>query len=155
HESGYMRMCLPKQFNGEDATLLELCLSQEELAQGCAATALGANMHSFFVGAGTEAYNAGQTEVQMALMMVSQGVTLGGAISEAERADPLRFPAGRVERVDGGYRLNGRKVFGSNTPANPLVTFTGTLDDGDSKTVYLFQVPKEFPGVTIIPDWDT
>jgi alkylation response protein AidB-like acyl-CoA dehydrogenase len=94
HESGYMRMCLPAQFNGEDATVLDLCLSQERLAQGCAATALGANMHSFFIGGATEAFRQGNEGVQTALMAVGHaGVTLGGAISEVESAT-LQLPRG-------------------------------------------------------------
>ena len=155
HESGYMRMCLPAQFNGEDADLLELCLAQERLAQGCGATALGANMHSFFVGAASEAYRQGDQSIQMALMAVSGGITLGGAISEVESADPFNFPASRVERCDGGFKLNGRKVFGSNTPINPMVAFAGCLEENGTRTVMMFQLPKETPGVNIIDDWDT
>ena len=156
HESGYMRMCLPAQFNGEDATLLDLCLAQEALAAGCGATALAANMHSFFAGSATEAFRAGQPGIEIALAMVSQGATLGGALSEAESADPFNHPACRVDHAEGGMvKLNGRKVFGSNTPANPTVAFLGALDDGGDKTVYLFQFPRETPGVTIVDDWDT
>jgi alkylation response protein AidB-like acyl-CoA dehydrogenase len=156
HESGYMRMCLPAQFNGEDATLLDLCLAQERLAQGCGSTALAANMHCFFTGAATEAYRAGEPGVEMALMAVGQGgVTLGGALSEVESADPFAFPAGRIERVEGGFKLNGRKVFGSNTPINPLVAFAGCLEENGTKTVVMLQLPKETPGVTVIDDWDT
>ncbi|MGH2609684.1 MAG: acyl-CoA dehydrogenase family protein, partial [Tepidiformaceae bacterium] len=156
HESGYMRMCLPAQFNGEDATLLDLCLSQERLAQGCAATALGANMHSFFIGGATEAFRQGEEAIQMALMAVGYtGVTLGGAISEVESSDPFNFPAGRVERCDGGFKLNGRKVFGSNTPINPTVAFAGCLEENGTKTVLMFQLPKDTPGVNVIDDWDT
>src|SRR5437588_12466767 len=50
HESGYARMCLPSAVGGEDVNLLEFTLCQERLAQGCASTALGANMHGFFTG---------------------------------------------------------------------------------------------------------
>ncbi|MEX0783914.1 MAG: acyl-CoA dehydrogenase family protein [Dehalococcoidia bacterium] len=156
HESGYMRMCLPEQFRGEDASVLELCLSQERLAQGCAATALAANMHAFFSGGASEAYRHGEKAVEMALMAIGHGgLTGGGAISEVESSDPFSFPAGRVERCDGGFRLNGRKVFGSNTPINPMVFFSGALEENGTKTVVMFQFPKETPGVKIIDDWDT
>ena len=155
HESGYMRMCLPARFQGEEANVLELCLAQERLAQGCAATALGVNMHSFLAGLLSEFYQAGMEETAAPLTAISEGMTTGGAVSEAESADNLNFPAGRVERVDGGYRLNGRKLFGSNTPVNPMVTFIGALDEGESRTVLMFDFPKDTPGVSVIDDWDT
>jgi alkylation response protein AidB-like acyl-CoA dehydrogenase len=155
HESGYMRMCVPEQLNGEDATVLELCLSQERLAQGCAATALAANMHLFFTGIMSEFYRGGVEEMRAPLVAIAEGMTGSGAVSEAESADPLGFPAARVDRVDGGYRLNGRKLFGSNTPVSPLVTFIGALHEGESRTVLMFDFPKDTPGVTVIDDWDT
>jgi len=119
HESGYARMCLPESLNGMDADLEEFCLAQQRLAQGCASTALSANMHGFGTGVQAELYKKGNEMFLMPLTAASQGVTLGGSLSEAESADPFNSPAGRIERVDGGYRLNGRKVFGSNTPINP------------------------------------
>lgn len=49
-ESGYAQMTLPARHGGEDVTLLELCACQEQLAQGCAGTAIGVNMHCFTLG---------------------------------------------------------------------------------------------------------
>jgi alkylation response protein AidB-like acyl-CoA dehydrogenase len=49
--SGYAHMTMPEAYGGEDVNLLELCGCQEQLAQGCAGTAIGANMHIFGVGA--------------------------------------------------------------------------------------------------------
>lgn len=156
HESGYMRLTLPAEFKGEDATLLELALAQERLGQGCASTALGVNMHSFFCGVISEAYRAsGDPNLRIPLTIMQSGVTLGGAISESASADPLNHPAGTVERVDGGFKLNGRKVFGSNTPVNPMLFFNGVLEEDGKREVLTFQIPKGMPGTTVIDDWDT
>jgi alkylation response protein AidB-like acyl-CoA dehydrogenase len=159
HNSGYARMCLPAELNGEDASLEEFSLAQERLAQGSPSTALGANMHGFFTGMVTELYKKGGPEAEnwkMALMAVAyMKVTLGGAVSEAESADPLNFPSGRIERVEGGYKINGRKVFGSNTPVSPLHFFNAILEENGERKILTFQVPKGTPGANIIEDWDT
>lgn len=158
HESGYMKQCLPAAFGGEDVTLEELCLTQERLAWGDASTALGANMHSFFCGVMAEGFRQDSSDPRwpMLFTMVSQGkTTLGGAISERDSSDPLNFPSGTVERVEGGYKLNGTKVFGSNTPVSPMLFFSGLLEENGEKKVLSFQVPKGTPGAQVIEDWDT
>jgi alkylation response protein AidB-like acyl-CoA dehydrogenase len=158
HDAGYMKQCLPAEFGGEEVTLEELCLTQERLAWGDASTALGANMHSFFCGVMTEGFRQDPSDQRwpMLFTMVSQGkTTLGGAISERDSSDPLNFPSGTVERVDGGYRLNGMKVFGSNSAVSPMLFFSGWIEEGGEKKVLSFQVPKGTPGAEIIEDWDT
>lgn len=42
---GYHTLTVPKEFGGQGAGLLDLCLGQEELATGDASTALGIGMH--------------------------------------------------------------------------------------------------------------
>ena len=159
HEAGYMKQCIPASFGGEDVTLEELCLTQERLAWGDASTALGANMHSFFCGVMAEGYAADPSQPQWPLLfgMVAQGKsTLGGAISERDSADPFNFPSGTVERVEGGFKLNGSKVFGSNSAVSPFLFFSGYLEEENGeRTVYTFQVPKGTPGATVLDDWDT
>ena len=158
HDAGYMKQCLDPAFGGEAVTLEELCLTQERLAWGDASTALGANMHSFFCGITTEMWRAEPQEQRwpMLFAMVSQmKMTLGGAISEPGSADPLNFPAGSVERVGAGYKLNGIKVFGSNSEITPFYFYSGVLEENGEKKVLSFQVPKGTSGVEVVKDWDT
>jgi alkylation response protein AidB-like acyl-CoA dehydrogenase len=159
HNAGYMKQCLPSEFGGEDVTLEELCLTQERLAWGDASTALGANMHSFFCGAMTEGYRAdpnSEPRWPMLFGMIVQGkMTMGAAISERDSADPFNYPSGTVEKVEGGYKLNGSKVFGSNSHVSPFFFFSGKLvENGEAKSV-TFQVPRGTPGAELLMDWDT
>ncbi|MHB8575574.1 MAG: acyl-CoA dehydrogenase family protein [Dehalococcoidia bacterium] len=156
HDSGYASMCLPAALGGEDADLLEFTLAQERLGQGCASTALGANMHGFATGFLSELYRGGDQSYLMPLTMVGQmKMTLGCGLSETDSADPMNFPSGTVERVTGGYRLNGRKVFGSNTPISMMVCFNGILEEDGRRKAVMFTIPKETPGVVIKNDWNT
>ena len=64
---------------------------------------------------------------------------------------------GRRE-VDGGWRLNGRKIFGTLSPAADLLIVVSRFRrDGDSDDdwgwAYAF-VPKDSDGVTLHDDWD-
>ena len=65
--------------------------------------------------------------------------------------------SGVAEKVDGGYRITARKVFGSGSPAR-----TRLHDDGDLRrsattgpTVLHFPVPLDAPGVEIADNWRT
>ena len=44
-ESGYTAMPIPADLGGGGASLLDICIAQNRLAQGCGATALAVNMH--------------------------------------------------------------------------------------------------------------
>src|SRR5262249_61744823 len=49
-ETGYTALVLPEEYGGLGADLVDFCLCQERLAQGCGATALAINMHLFGLG---------------------------------------------------------------------------------------------------------
>jgi hypothetical protein len=44
HEAGYLRLAIPLDYSGDGATLFEMVLAQERLAQADAATAVGVGM---------------------------------------------------------------------------------------------------------------
>ena len=39
--------------------------------------------------------------------------------------------SGTLEKVEGGFRMNGRKIFSSGVPAGDLLMTTGVYDDPD------------------------
>ena len=49
-ETGYTTMTTPQEFGGWEASPLTFVLAQEQLVQGCAATAFAINMHCNSVG---------------------------------------------------------------------------------------------------------
>ena len=62
----------------------------------------------------------------------------------------------RAEKVDGGYRITGRKVFASGCPGGQLLMTCAILDDPETgPTVLHFPVPLDAPGVTILDTWHT
>ena len=62
--------------------------------------------------------------------------------------------SGAATRVDGGFRINARKVFASGAPAGNLLMTSAVYDDPEAgPTVLHFGVPMNAPGVQIVPTW--
>ena len=53
-ETGYTALVIPEEHGGLGANVVDYCLCQERLAQGCGATALAINMHLFGLGSMVE-----------------------------------------------------------------------------------------------------
>ncbi len=62
---GYTTMTTPKEFGGWDASPLTFVLAQEQLVQGCAATAFAINMHCNSVAFYSPFMTAGQRETYL------------------------------------------------------------------------------------------
>jgi len=64
--------------------------------------------------------------------------------------------SGRADRVEGGYRVSGRKIFASGSPAADLFSTMAVHDDpADGPTVVQFVIPLDAPGVTRHDNWRT
>jgi acyl-CoA dehydrogenase len=62
---------------------------------------------------------------------------------------------GRAEKVEGGYRIHGRKIFASGAPSANLF-MTGAIEETPGgATVLQFGVPMTAEGVSIADNWDT
>ncbi len=160
--SGYGTMTLGAKYGGEDVTLLELCACQEQLAQGCGGTAIGVNMHLLTMGAlQDEARRTGVTDPMQEMMFTMTGgqrLISSGSFSETGAAGAYLLPQTTATRVEGGWRVNGRKSYNSNLPQSDFVGGNVTLvghPDGENLMAMVF-LPKETPGVKIAgaESWD-
>ena len=64
-ETGYTTMTTPREFGGWEASPLTFVLAQEQLVQGCAATAFAINMHCNSVGFYTPFMTPAQKELYL------------------------------------------------------------------------------------------
>jgi alkylation response protein AidB-like acyl-CoA dehydrogenase len=153
-ESGYAHMTLPEEHGGESVDLLELCGCQEQLAQGCAGTAIGINMHIF--GLGSRLFDLSldtperraQGEALLKTMAQSRSI-LCGSFSETGSPGAYMLPSTTARKVEGGWLINGRKSYVSNVPAADVVGALVRIDDpaGGPPRVSMLMVPKNTPGV--------
>jgi alkylation response protein AidB-like acyl-CoA dehydrogenase len=152
-ESGYLGLPIPEELGGKGADLATVCRAQSILAGGCASTALATNMHLFGLGAASESLQDGQEEARMVLRLAASGVLIGGSFTDAATGLNVRASSTPAERVDGGYKIHGRKAFCSLAPA--LDVFYGTAGLTDGSGLLLFAIGRDAPGLSFVDTWDT
>jgi alkylation response protein AidB-like acyl-CoA dehydrogenase len=153
---GYLGAAVPVEHGGWGLTLVELARSQRRLARYAPATALAMTMHSYWVGIAIEVEAAGDRSLRWIFDEAVSGEVFAAGHAEAGNDVPVLLSTCHAERVDGGYRLTGRKQFGSNGPAWRWLGAHAMDADapGGPQVVHAF-VERTSPGVTVVETWDT
>lgn len=174
-DAGFLGLCVPEAYGGLGADLETYCLVSEQLAQGNASTALAYNMHCFtmlMMGEMADAHEMDEaTRARHAELrarnfreVVDQGVYYGQPHSEPveEGETDTAFTVGgrrfgtTADKVAGGYRVNGRKIFVSLSDSADYFATPAILNaDGGfvERTLYL-KVPRDAEGVSFSGEWD-
>ena len=138
-------------------------LASEELGRHCATTALTYNMHvatTLLVGQIADAMDlsaeerTGQHQRRQALWrgIIDHGVIHSQPFSEGFAASPTGGFATVAERVDGGYKVTGRKIFASLSGAVQVHNIVAVSDADEH--LHLPGGPPDAPGVEIQGEWD-
>ena len=161
--AGYFAAPVPAELGGLGVSSAhDLVVASSRLARGDASVAIGVNMHlvavlnmerrrQVAVAAGVprraRAFAASLQQI------AHDGVVLAAAISE--RGQDLTRPGTRATRTETGWRIDGRKMFCTMSPAatDLYVAVTYADDDGAERYAYAM-VPTDAPGVVVHDDWD-
>src|SRR5262245_25834771 len=158
-EAGFYGLNVPAEFGGGGVGLLAWSLAAEELAQGCASTALSFNMHLSVVGPMMESLLVPRaTKERLAKMVVGEGKLIGGNFSEPTTSGLVGTPVPltRARKVDGGYRITGRKAFASMIAVADYVMVLARPEEDPSPAAAMFLlVPPDAPGRRVDHVWDT
>jgi alkylation response protein AidB-like acyl-CoA dehydrogenase len=167
-ESGLLAICVPKRHGGLGADFATYVTVSAEIGRHCGATALTFNMHaSSCLWSGLIADQLDMTPEQREdqercralhfANIVERGQVYAQPFSEGGAAAAGRAPFGTLAtRVDGGYKVHGRKIFASLAGAADVYGVLCTLDKPGATqrdSLYL-AVPADAPGVTVTGDWD-
>ena len=115
-QAGYLLLNVPTEFGGHGLSLLQSCHEQRRLAYRAPATALAINMHLYWVGVAADLHRWGDTSLTWLLEEAAAGEVFAAGHAETGNDLPGLLSTSQAERVDGGYRLTGHKMFGSLSP---------------------------------------
>jgi len=154
-ETGYTTLTTPKEYGGWGATPLTFVLAQEQLVQGCCATAFAINMHCNTVGFYTPFMTAAQKELYLGNVGRKQ-MLMNGFYTEGGGARSIMSPNTKARKVSGGYILNGQEVFATLVPVADYFGISTSLEDytGPASGGCVFLLPRDTPGLEVIETWD-
>ena len=166
--AGLLGVCVPAAYGGKGADYATYALLAAEMGRHCGATALTFNMHvCSTLWSGPLADDLDMTPEQRAQHEANRRVHFarivdGGALyaqpfSEGSAAAAGKAPFGTTaQKVDGGWLVNGRKIFASLAGAADFYGVLCTEDKPEASvrdTLYI-AVPGNAPGFSIVGDWD-
>ncbi|MGV0993271.1 MAG: acyl-CoA dehydrogenase family protein [Mycobacterium sp.] len=147
---GFLGLSIPEQYGGAGGSLFEACLFLEELAYN--QIPVGSFAVTLIV---SHIYlNFASEELKKEILA---GVVAGGAtaiaMSEPGSGSDVASLRCKAEKVDGGYRINGQKMWISNAHhSDHILLVCRTTDTGDKhQGISMISVPTSAPGVEIRP----
>lgn len=127
---------VPKEYGGHGGDLLGTSKIVSELSRGDSAIALAYNMHFIMVGIAGSLMSDEQRDYW--LPRIAQGDILFGPFSEQRAGFSGLADMKAVPQPDGGWKLYGKKVWGTLGEAADIVTTNATITDADGS------IPEDF-----------
>ena len=167
-DAGLLGLCVVKAHGGVGADFATFALVAAEIGRHCGSTALSYSMHvsssmwSGFIADALDMSVEQRADHERCRALYSAGIVRDGEVhsqsfSEGGAAAAGKAPFGTLaRRADGGYVVNGRKIFASIAGAADCYGVLCTLDApgaGPRDTIYL-AVPAAAPGVQVTGEWD-
>jgi isovaleryl-CoA dehydrogenase len=149
-ELGWLGITIPEEYGGSGGTMLDATLFMEETARGLAP--IGGYSTTLIVAGATQRFGS---EAQKAEILggVARGSVEAIAMTEPESGSDVGSLTTSAERVNGGFVLNGQKVFISNAHIADHVLVVCRTTKGESKHegLTMIWVPREVEGMEIVP----
>ncbi|CAN5575056.1 acyl-CoA dehydrogenase family protein [soil metagenome] len=146
-DTGFIGMTIPPEYGGGGADPLSYVLFVEEVARGDANVRSIASVHLALVAGPLERWGSQQQRTRW-LPQLATGEVLGcfGLTEPDHGSNPADLRCSARRLPDGGWRLDGRKVFITNgTIAGLALVFARTGGPG-ARGVSAFLVPTDRPG---------
>jgi len=149
-ELGLMGIPFPEKYGGSGGKSLDFCIVIEGLAYGCFATS---GIYAVTAGlAGLPLYRFGNEEQRQRFVVpVAKGEKLACfALTEANAGSDVASLETTATRQNGGYVLNGTKIFVTNGSEADIVVVFATIDKSlRHKGITAFIVEKDTSGFSV------
>jgi butyryl-CoA dehydrogenase len=151
-ELGLLGVMVPERWGGGGMDVLSYALALEEIAVGCASTAVAMSVQCSLVAAPILSEGTDEQRGRW-LPELSSGKQIGCfALSEPEAGSDAKAQRTRAVRDGAGWKLTGTKNFITNAPVADLMIVLATTDPTKgSRGITAFLVPTSTPGVRVGP----
>jgi acyl-CoA dehydrogenase len=149
-DRGLLAMLVPAELGGGGATFAEAVAVLAALAHGCPSTSLTLSMHMHLLAAQVWRHHR-----DLPAPVLSRVAAEGLVLVSTGAADWIDS-SGAAHRVDGGWRVSGRKAPASGAPAGSILVTSARWEDApDGAQVVHLSVPFVADGVRVEETWDT
>ena len=147
---GWLGVTIPEQYGGSGGSMLDACLFMEETSRGLAP--IGGYATTLIVAGATGRFGSEEQKAKI-LGGIAGGSVEAIAMTEPESGSDVGSLTCSAEQVDGGFVLNGQKVFISNAHIADHVLVVCRTTRGESKHegLTMIWVPREAEGMEIVP----
>ncbi|QDP99489.1 acyl-CoA dehydrogenase [Lysinibacillus fusiformis] len=153
-DAGYFRLTVPKKYGGEEISLYEMLLVQEQLARGDASTALSVGWHLLtFLNVREARTWPEPVFAELSRKAVEEGSLLNIINSERGKGNISRgsLPGTTAKKVNEGYIITGEKAFASLAPMLKQFTITAYLEEENLTAEFLITKNEQ---VEVVDTWD-
>ncbi len=149
-ELGFMGLPYPEKYGGAGLDTLAYVIAVEEIARACGSTAITLAAH-VSLGCGPVYAMGTEEQKQKFLVPMAKGEAIGAfGLTEPNAGSDAAGTESRAERVDGGWRVNGSKIYITNGSVAKYITFTARTDSSrGTKGISAFILDTATPGFRV------
>jgi isovaleryl-CoA dehydrogenase len=149
-ELGWLGLTIPEEYGGSGGTMLDACIFMEETSRALAP--IGGYATTLIVAGATTRFGTEEQKHEI-LGGIADGAVEAIAMTEPEAGSDVGALTTSAERVDGGFLLNGQKVFCSNAHIadHVLVVCRTNRSANKHDGLTMIWVPREANGLEIVP----
>jgi alkylation response protein AidB-like acyl-CoA dehydrogenase len=147
---GWLGLTIPEEYGGSGGSMLDACLFMEETSRGLAP--IGGYATTLIVAGATNRFGDEEQKKEI-LGGIAGGSVEAIAMTEPESGSDVGSLTTSAARVDGGFVINGQKVFISNAHIadHVLVVCRTTKTESKHEGLTMIWVPREVEGMEIVP----
>jgi acyl-CoA dehydrogenase len=150
--AGVISAGVPTELGGGGASHAELAAMLREIATHCASTALALSMHTHQVAIAAWRWRHQKAPMEKLL----QRIAAENIVLVSSGGSDWLPGSGTATRVEGGFRIDARKIFASGAPVGDLLLTSAVHAGGENGPEVLhFAVPLKAEGVKILDTWRT
>jgi alkylation response protein AidB-like acyl-CoA dehydrogenase len=149
-ELGFMGLPYPEKYGGAGLDILAYVIAVEEISRACASTGITLAAH-VSLGCGPIYANGTEEQKMKFLVPMAKGEAIGAfGLTEPNAGSDAAGTETRAEKVAGGFKVNGSKIYITNGSVARYITFTARTDASKGvKGISAFILDTSTPGFRV------